>query len=48
MVLRFWELNASIVEDANFVTLLNENMPTWLAESKEITDNWKNIRMGFH
>ena len=27
-----------LVEDVNFVTLLNESMPTWLDEFKEITD----------
>ena len=27
-----------IVEDANYVKLLNESMPTWLDEFKDITD----------
>ena len=38
MVLRFWKFNASLAEDINFVTLLNESMPTWLEEFKEISD----------
>ena len=38
MALRFWKFNASLVEDANYVKLLNESMPTWLDEFKNITD----------
>ena len=34
----FWKFNASLVEDANYVKLLNESMPTWLDEFKDITD----------
>ena len=34
----FWKFNASLAEDAHFVTLLNETMPTWLDEFKEVTD----------
>ena len=34
----FWKFNASLAEDINFVTLLNESMPTWLEEFKEISD----------
>ena len=34
----FWKFNASLAEDINFVTLLNDSMPTWLEEFKEISD----------
>ena len=34
----FWKFNATLVEDVNFVTLLNESMPTWLDKFKEISD----------
>ena len=34
----FWKFNASLAEDANYVKLLNESMPTWLDEFKDITD----------
>ena len=36
MVLRFG--NPSLAEDVNFVSLLNESMPTWLEEFKEVSD----------
>ena len=34
----FWKFNASLEEDANYVKLLNESLPTWLGEFKDITD----------
>ena len=34
----FWKFSASLVEDANYVKLLNESMPAWLDEFKDITD----------
>ena len=34
----FGKFNAILVEDANYVKLLNESMPTWLDEFKDITD----------
>ena len=36
----FWKFNhASSVEDADYVKLLNESMPTWLDAFKDLTDN---------
>ena len=34
----FWKFNASLVEDADYVKLLNESLPIWLDEFKDITD----------
>ena len=34
----FWKFNNSLAEDAPFVTLLSESMPTWLDEFKGITN----------
>ena len=34
----FWKFNASLAEDGNFVTLINESIPTWLEEFKTIDD----------
>ena len=34
----FWKFNACLADDVDFVTLLNESMPTWLDEFKEISD----------
>ena len=34
----FWKFNASLAEDGNFVTLINESIPTWLEEFKTIED----------
>ena len=34
----FWKFNASLVEDADYVKLLNESFPIWLDEFKDITD----------
>ena len=34
----FWKFNASLAEDDNFITLINESMPIWLDEFNTITD----------
>ena len=34
----FWKFNSSLVEDEDFVTLINESMPIWLQEFESITD----------
>ena len=34
----FWKFNASLAEDDNFITLINESMPVWLDEFNTITD----------
>ena len=34
----FWKSNASLAEDGNFATLINESIPTWLEEFKTIDD----------
>ena len=34
----FWKFNASLVDDANFVTLINDSVPIWLHEFKAVTD----------
>ena len=34
----FWKFNASLVDDANFVTLINDSVPIWPHEFKAVTD----------
>ena len=34
----FWKFNGSLVNDVNYVTLINESVPTWLNEFKDIGD----------
>ena len=40
----FWKFNASLVEDANFVELLNESMPNWLDEFTDKRILWDLIK----
>ena len=45
--LSFWKFNASLVDDANFVTLINDSVPIWLHEFKTVTDKrllWELIK----
>ena len=44
----FWKFNSSLAEDAHFVTLLSESMPTWLDKLKEITDERILCDLSFH
>ena len=34
----FWKFNASLTEDMNYVALLTESVPEWLAEFSAVTD----------
>lgn len=34
----FWKFNASLFNDENFVLLINQSVPLWLDESKEVID----------
>ena len=34
----FWKFNASLIDDDDFVTLINESVPMWLKEFEDITD----------
>ena len=34
----FWKFNASLVDDEDFVTLINESMPKWLDEFSSVID----------
>ena len=34
----FWKFNGSLVNDVNYVTLINESVPIWLNEFKDIDD----------
>ena len=34
----FWKFNASLVNDDDFVALINESVPLWLEEFKEVID----------
>ncbi|CAH3163460.1 unnamed protein product, partial [Pocillopora meandrina] len=34
----FWKFNASLIDDDDFVTLINESVPMWLKEFEEVTD----------
>ena len=34
----FWKFNASLVNDDDFVALINESLPLWLKEFKVVTD----------
>ena len=34
----FWKFNASLIDDDDFVTLINESVPMWLKEFDEVTD----------
>ena len=34
----FWKFNASLTDDDDFVTLINESVPMWLKEFDEVTD----------
>ena len=40
----FWKFNASLLNDENFVLLINQSVPLWLDEFKEVIE--KSI-MGF-
>ena len=33
-----WKFNASLIDDDDFVTLINESVPMWLKEFEDITD----------
>ena len=37
----FWKFNASLADDEDFVTLINESVPKWLDEFSSVTDNGK-------
>ena len=34
----FWKFNASLVNDDDFVALINESVPLWLEEFKDVID----------
>ena len=34
----FWKFNASLVNDDDFVALINESVPLWLVEFKDVID----------
>ena len=34
----FWKFNARLFNDENFVLLINQSVPLWLDESKEVID----------
>lgn len=34
----FWKFNGSLVDDVNYVTLINESVPIWLNEFRDTND----------
>ena len=34
----YWKFNASLIEDENYVTLMNQKIPEWIEEFEDIND----------